>query len=58
MADTRCPWCKEDIDVWNSDDWEEPEFDTSCPNCGKPLNIVVEVVEYRYTARKGEGDDE
>ena len=58
MADTRCPWCKEDIDVWNAEEWDENGFDTPCPKCKKPLDVVVEIVEYRYTARKGEEDDE
>jgi hypothetical protein len=59
MSDARCPWCRENIDhdLSTDENWDEPGFDTNCKKCGKPLDVVVEVIEYRYTARKGIVED-
>lgn len=52
---TKCPWCRNDIEdqLAVDENWDEPGFDTNCPVCSKPLDVVVEPKEYEYWARKG-----
>ena len=49
-----CPWCDEDIqeEVRTDTAWEDPAFDMTCPKCGRPIAVSVEVEEYSYDLSK------
>lgn len=56
MSDPKCPWCGSYLTGHSFLDEEEnhdgDKYEVECAECGKPINITVEVEIY-YSAKKG-----
>lgn len=47
-----CPYCDANIrhEASVHENWDEPSFEMDCPECGKLMEVTVEVAEYDYSA--------
>lgn len=54
MSRLRCPYCKKDTteSVQGNDEWDETRFEMDCHECGKRIDVRVEVEEYIYNLSK------